>query len=238
MLAAATPPPAAADSATVEPPVTPVSSTNTPTFDAWVRAGPAGTRIRSLESGQTWSDTVQLSVPAGDSVVLEFSRPGYVTERRTFKGSRLAVELTADSAFARFEANVPAEVYRLTGGEPVRLGTGGFTVRLPTGRHRIQFRSPGQPDFDTVIAMPRPGQSYRLAKMDYLTTGTLIATVAGTWANIAVNGLLPRESPARFDSLSAGRHVVTVSRDGYETVVDTVLVQAGQVIRRQYTMRR
>ena len=40
-----------------------------------------------------------------------------------------------------------------------------------------------------------------------------------------------------FDSLSVGRHIVTVARQGFATVIDTVLVQPGAVLRRQYTVR-
>ena len=62
-----------------------------PLFTAWVRARPPGTQIRAIGQEGTWSDTVELSVPAGDTLRLEFSRAGYVTRRQPFTGSRLVV---------------------------------------------------------------------------------------------------------------------------------------------------
>jgi hypothetical protein len=208
-----------------------------PVFDAIVRAGPAGTVIRSRSTGQTWTNSAQLSVVAGDSLQLEFLRPGYVTQRRIFTGSRISVELEPDSVVASFSANVPADVFIVEGNAPRRLGATDLSLRLPSGTHRFVFRSLGQPDWDTTVAMSRPGQGYQVGKRDYRTLGSFIATVAGTWALVSVDGGPSRETPARFDSLSVGRHIVTVSRQGFGTVIDTVLVQPGGVLRRQYTVR-
>ena len=217
---------------------TPPQTAATPAiFEAVVRAGPPGAVIRSRSTGQTWTDQAQISVVAGDSVQLEFSRPGYVTQRRPFTGSRISVELDPDSVAARFTANVPAEVFLVDGPTPRRLGTTDLSVRLPSGSHRVLFRSLGQPDWDTTVVMARPGLGYAIAKQDYRTVGSFIATVAGTWALVSVDGGPSRETPARFDSLAVGRHIITVSRQGFSTVTDTVLVQPGGVLRRQYTVR-
>jgi Protein kinase domain/PEGA domain len=216
---------------------TPPAASTPASFEAVVRAGPPGAVIRSRSTGQTWTNQADLSVVAGDSLPLEFSRPGYVTQRHVFTGSRIAVELDPDSVVARFSANIPAEVYLLDQGTPQRLGTTDLSLRLPSGTHRVVFRSLGQPDWDTTVAMTRPGVGYAVVKQDYRTVGSFIATVAGTWALVSVDGGSSRETPARFDSLAVGRHVISVSRPGFSTVVDTVLVQPGGVLRRQYTVR-
>jgi hypothetical protein len=86
--------------------------------------------------------------------------------------------------------------------------------------------------------MSQPGNSYTVTKVDYLTHGSLVITIAGAWAMVTVDGGPPRETPARFDSLTAGPHIVQVAREGFPTQTDTVIVQAGQVNRRAYSLRR
>jgi hypothetical protein len=212
---------------------------STPVFTAPVRVTPTGSTIRALDGdGGPWTDTAEIGVPAGDTRVLEFSRAGYVTQRHDFAGRRLSVALQPDSAIVRFRSNVSADVFRSTAGGEVRIGTTDVDVRLPTGNHRFVYRSPGQPDWNTTVAMTSPGGTYDVSKSDYVTVGSLVATAAPTWARVSVNGGLPRETPATFDSLAVGRHVVTVTREGFATIVDTVLVSAGEIARRSYTIRR
>jgi hypothetical protein len=203
-----------------------------------VRVSPRGSSIRVAGRNDLWRDTAELSVTAGDTLMLELSRAGYITQRLPFTGSRLAVTLLADSVQAAFDANVPAEVFLGAAGRETRLGATPLAARLPTGTHRVLFRSAGQPDWESTQRMPQAGQRYTVSKMDYVTLGSLIVSVAGAWANVSVDGSAARETPARFDSLSVGRHIVVLAREGYASVVDTVLVQPGQPTRRQYTLRR
>jgi hypothetical protein len=221
------------------PGVPTAGSGSTPVFTAPVRVTPTGSTIRALDGDDgPWTDTAEIGVPAGDTRVLEFSRAGYVTQRHDFAGRRLSVALQPDSAIVRFRSNVSADVFRSTAAGEIRIGTTNVDVRLPTGNYRFVYRSPGQPDWNTTVAMTSPGGSYDVSKSDYVTVGSLVATAAPTWARVSVNGGLPRETPARFDSLGVGRHVVTVTREGFATIVDTVLVSAGEVARRTYTIRR
>jgi tRNA A-37 threonylcarbamoyl transferase component Bud32 len=220
------------------PAASPSSANVAPLFTAWVRARPAGTRIRVIGQDGAWRDTVELSVPAGDTLNVEFSRPGYLTQRLPFTGSRLAVSLQPDSVIAEFDANVEATVF-LDGEESTeRLGTTPLVTRLPTGTHRILYRAPGQPDWETAQRMPRAGQTYRVNKGDYVTVGNLIATVPSSWGMVSVDGGAPVETPARFTGLSAGQHIVRITREGFQTITDTVIVPANQTLRRQYTLRR
>lgn len=210
-----------------------------PMFGAAVRASPPGTTIRSLDGpGGPWDTDAQISVPAGDTIVLEFSHPGYVTQRRPFTGSRLTVSLRPDSVLARFRANVAADVFLVTPTGEVRLGTTNVDVRLPSGNHRIVYRAPGQSEWRTTSSMTTPGGAYDVVKDDYVTVGTLVVAVSGTWARVSVDGGQSRETPARFEALSAGSHVITLSRQGFATVVDTVIVEAGGVTSRTYEIRR
>jgi tRNA A-37 threonylcarbamoyl transferase component Bud32 len=208
-----------------------------PLFTAWVRARPPGTQIRVLGQDRAWRDTVELSVPAGDTLQVEFSRAGYVTQRQPFNGSRLVVALEPDSVFAEFDANVAADVFVIEAESTRRLGTTPTLARLARGEHRILYRAAGQPEWQSTQRMPRAGQTYRVNKTDYVTTGSLIATVANSWAMVTVDGTT-LETPARFDGLPAGVHVVRVAREGFQAITDTVVVPANQVLRRQYTLRR
>jgi len=214
------------------------ASGTAPLFTAWVRARPSGTRIRALGQSGEWRDTAEISVPAGDTLLLEFSNNGYVTQQRPFTGSRLVVSLTPDSVLAEFEANVEVDVFAIEAQSTRRLGSTPLVARLARGEHRILYRAAGQPDWQSTQRMPRAGQTYRVSKTDYVTTGTLIATVADTWAMVTVDGGTAMETPARFDGLPAGVHVLRVTRDGFQTITDTVVVPANQVLRRQYTLRR
>ncbi len=155
-----------------------------------------------------------------------------------FRGTRLAVSLRPDSVVARFEANVPAEVFLVAAnGSRRRLGTTGSTVRLPTGTHRIAYRVPDLPEWITTQRMPAPGETYTIRKMDFLAEGSLVLTVADTWARVSVDGGPEEETPARFDRLSAGPHTVRVTREGYVAITDTVIIRAGQQAAKHYTLR-
>jgi tRNA A-37 threonylcarbamoyl transferase component Bud32 len=236
--AAASVPVSSSDSTTASAPAATPAGANAPLFTAWVRARPAGTRIRVIGQDGAWRDTVELSVPAGDTLNVEFSRPGYLTQRLPFTGSRLAISLQPDSVIAEFDANVEATVF-LDGEESTeRLGTTPLVTRLPTGTHRIIYRAPGQPEWETVQRMPRAGQTYRVSKADYVTVGNLIATVASSWGMVSVDGGAPVETPARFTSLSAGQHIIRVTREGFQAITDTVIIPANQTLRRQYTLVR
>jgi hypothetical protein len=167
-----------------------------------------------------------------------FSRPGYVSETHPFTGSRLAVALQPDSVIASFDANVTATVFVVTGAGERRLGTTPVQARLPTGSLRITFRAPGQPDWTTVQEMTQAGRRYAVTRTDYVTTGDLVVSVNGTWANISLDGGPDRETPFRFEDIPVGQHVLRISRDGYQTIVDTVVVRSGDPVTRQYTLRR
>lgn len=217
----------------------PVAETAGIELNAMVRGSPAGTSITVVgDPSRRWTDAVELSVPSGDSIRLSFTRPGYVSQTHTFTGSRLAVELQPDSVIAAFDANVPATVFLVTGAGERALGTTPTQVRLPSGSLRITFRSPGQPDWTTVQDMTVPGRRYTVLKTDYVSAGDLIVLIDGTWAMISLDGGPERETPVRFEDIPVGQHVLRVSREGFQTIVDTVVVTAGQPVTRQYTLRR
>jgi hypothetical protein len=206
---------------------------------ATVRGTPAGTTISIRgRTDERWTDVTELSVPEGDSVLVQFSRPGYVTATRTFKGSRLAVALQPDSVFARFESNVRAQVYLTQQrGAPRLLGTTDFSVRLATGSYQLVFRASDQADWTTTERLNIPGRTYTIRKTDYVADGSLLVTVTGTWAWVSVDGGPPQETPVRIDRLSTGTHTIRVTREGFVSVDDTVVIRAGQTVTKPYTLR-
>ena len=233
----AAPDPAATDT-TLRDSVAPAAASR-PLVSARVRVTPSDAAIRIAGQREaTWRDGAELEVTLGDTILLEFSRPGYVTTRVPFSGSRVSVTLLPDSVSAVFEANVRADVFLVTNGREALVGTTNLTRRLPSGTHRFVFRSPGQPDWQTQVAMSGAGQTYRVARTDYITLGSLVATVVDGWAMASLDGGLARETPASWNDIPVGRHVLTLVREGYRTVVDTVTVPAGQLLRRRYTLQR
>jgi hypothetical protein len=205
---------------------------------AMVRGSPAGTTIRVAGRDELWRDDVELEVATGDSLLVRFERPGYVSQTHVFRGTRLAVALRPDSVVARFEANVPAEVFLVAANGSRRpLGTTGTSARLPTGTHRIAFRAPDLPEWTTTQRMAAPGETYTIRKMDFLAEGSLVLTVADTWARVSVDGGPAEDTPARFERLPAGPHTIRVTREGYVTITDTVVIRAGREATKHYTLR-
>ena len=219
----------------------PAAADSTPAMrTATLEASPPGTAIALVgaDTGR-WLDRAELSVPDGDSIVLRLVRRGYVPRSVVFRGEPLAVTLVPDSVTVRFQANVGAQVFLARDGEePQLLGTTALTARLPTGAHRFVFRAPNQDDWTVTRQFTAAGQSYTVSKTDYATRGGLVATVAGGWAWVSVDGGDEHETPHRFEDLSAGRHIVRLRRDGFPAVVDTVIVRGGEVVTRQYTLSR
>jgi hypothetical protein len=181
--------------------------------------------------------STEVSVSEGDSVLLAFNRAGYVAERRTFNGQPMSVMLRPDSVQVTFTANVPVEVMVESSAGARVLGTTNLTARLPRGGYLVRFRASDRPDWTERYDFPRAGASYRVAKMDYPTRGSLIVTVQGGWARVSVNGGIERETPARFDNLPNAPAIVRLRRDGFEPVVDTVRVTPGEAVSRQYRLR-
>ena len=181
--------------------------------------------------------SAQVSVAQGDSIVLEFNRAGYIPVRRVFRGEPLSVTLRPDSVQVTFAANIPVEVEVESPAGTRVLGTTNLTAQLTPGIYRITFRTPDRPEWSARYEFPRAGASYRVSKMDYPLRGSLVVAVEGGWARVSLNGGTPRETPARFDNLPLAPHIIRLTRDGYETVVDTVHVTPGQVTSRQYRLR-
>jgi hypothetical protein len=194
--------------------------------------------ITRAEDGQYLGlGSAVLSVARGDTTMLEFARTGYQSVRRPFTGAPLRVELLPDSVRVTFTTNVPVEVMiESAAGERV-LGTAPLTAQLASGDYRVRFRSTLYPEHTVEASFPRAGASYRVSKIDYPTRGALVIAVPGGWANVSLNGGAPRETPARFEDLPVAPHIVRISREGYETIVDTVRIRPGEITTRQYTLR-
>ena len=68
-------------------------------------------------------------------------------------------------------------------------------------------------------------------------TGGLTAAVPQGWAMVSLDGGPQQETPATWNDIAIGLHVLRLERPGFQTIVDTVSVPPGQVLRRQYTLR-
>jgi hypothetical protein len=142
---------------------------------------------------------------------------------------------------ATFEANIPADVFLYSPASsttPRRIGRTDMAIWLPTGRYRVLYRALGQPDWVETHAMTNPGGRYTITKNDYASRGDLVVTVSGAWGLVSVDGGTARETPYKFTGLAVGPHVVQISREGFQTIVDTVMVAPTGTTTRQYTLRR
>lgn len=232
------PQPAAAETTTLATPPPAAPPRPGPTRSARVTVSPPDAVItRASDGDYLGMGQAEVAVQSGETTVLEFARNGYVPQRRPFTGDPLQVFLVSDSVDVTFQSNVPVDVVLETPQGPVTLGRTNLSARLPTGQYRIRFASDLYPEWSTTSSFPQAGGSYRVTKMDYPTRGALVIAVPSGWANVSVNGSPPRESPARFDDLPDFPHVVRLSRDGYETIIDTVRVVPGQVTTRQYRLQ-
>jgi serine/threonine protein kinase len=201
-----------------------------------VRVRPPGTLIRVANQVGAWTTQADFSVPEGDSLIVMFSRPGYLPEQRVFRGTDITVELRPDSVNVAFDSNMPAEIFVETAAGWRSLGSTNTTVRMPTGTHRIAFRTQDQPEWIQQHSFPSAGRTYRVQKLDYPTRGGLVVTIPLGWAYVSVDGGADQESPHTFENLTAGPHIVRISRPGYQTIIDTVRVRAGQRLSRQYQL--
>jgi hypothetical protein len=120
---------------------------------------------------------------------------------------------------------------------PRAIGTTNATLRLPTGRYRVVFRTPWHPDWVSPVTWTTPGERYAIEKLDYGTHGTVLVTVEGTWARASLDGGPANETPYRFEEIPIGPHVLRLMREGYQTITDTVVVRADEVLTRRYTLR-
>lgn len=236
-------PPVAEDSVEEAPaPVEPPAPTSSSTLAGTVSTNVRGAVVREVGSN---ADPIplpaELSVPIGDSLVLEVARRGYVPARRVFRGTDLEVPLVPDSVSVTFRTNVTADVLISPPNGPLnpqRIGTTGSTLRVPTGSWRVVLRTPYHPDFVSNVAWTTPGMRHTVEKMDYSTRGALMVTVDGTWARVSVDGGTNVETPHRFDNLPIGPHVLRLTRDGYVSITDTVVVRPDTVVAQRYVLRR
>jgi hypothetical protein len=69
------------------------------------------------------------------------------------------------------------------------------------------------------------------------SNGLLTINAQPVYAYVEVDGIeLPNSTPIFQHPLTPGRHILTIRREGYETVVDTVEITAGNETRRSYVL--
>jgi hypothetical protein len=88
---------------------------------------------------------------------------------------------------------------------------------------------------DAAITLPPP-ESESLPAAEP-ATGFLTVNAQPVFAFVAIDGVeLPSSTPIFQHPLSPGIHIVTVRREGYETISDTVEITAGNVTRRNHVL--
>jgi hypothetical protein len=166
-----------------------------------------------------------LDLPIWEQYLLYMSRILQGDFGHTIRGNQPVLELLLE--------RLPNTLYLATVSLLIAMA-----IRLPTGRYRVLYRALGQPDWVETHAMTNPGGRYTITKNDYASRGDLVVTVSGAWGLVSVDGGTARETPYKFTGLAVGPHVVQISREGFQTIVDTVMVAPTGTTTRQYTLRR
>ena len=84
---------------------------------------------------------------------------------------------------------------------------------------------------------PRETRAVQLPLPAAPSNGLLTINAQPVYAYVEVDGIeLPKSTPIFQHPRAPGRHVLTIRREGYETVVDTVEITAGDETRRSYVL--
>jgi hypothetical protein len=69
-----------------------------------------------------------------------------------------------------------------------------------------------------------------VASLGYVTPNAV------PFATVWIDNVEIQDTPLHRHELEPGQHVIELRREGYETMVDTVLVTAGNEMRKSYTL--
>ncbi len=104
---------------------------------------------------------------------------------------------------------------------PVQPAPAQTTPQVTQPPRREPVRQPVRREPDPVPAVPAVG---------YLTVD------ASPYGTVIIDGVEIGDTPKYQHTLSPGRHVIEIRREGYRTVVDTVLISRGNTTRLNKTL--
>jgi hypothetical protein len=152
----------------------------------------------------------------GGAAALTLTPPG----RRLLQQAGLAAPL--DTAAAPRDSTTLAPLVQAPPPAPVETTTVDTAPPPPASR---PVRRPARDTDRAPVTQPAPNTPPAAPEIGYLTVN------ADPFGNVFVDNRLAGETPIYTFRVPAGRHVVEIRREGYLTLVDTVLVGSGETVR-------
>jgi len=114
-------------------------------------------------------------------------------------------------------------------------GTTPFRDFLEQGQHKVRFTKDGYKPYETIVNVNRDETTTVDARLETLP-GSLAIDSEPTGATLFINGVDYGVTPYSRDSIEAGDYTVRLSKDGYDTLEQTVTVHPGEPMNRSFTL--
>ena len=114
-------------------------------------------------------------------------------------------------------------------------GTTPFKDFLEQGQHKIRLTKNGYKPYEKIVTVNRDETTELNAQMEMLP-GSLSIESVPTGAALFINGIDYGVTPYKRDVIEAGDYTVRLSKDGYDTLEQTVTVHPGEPMNRTFTL--
>ena len=114
-------------------------------------------------------------------------------------------------------------------------GTTPFKDFLEQGQHKIRLTKNGYRPFEKIVTVNRDETTELNAQMEMLP-GSLTIESVPTGAALFINGIDYGVTPYKRDVIEAGDYTVRLSKDGYDSLEQTVTVHPGEPMNRTFTL--
>ena len=202
-------------------------------------AGPTVTGGQAKAGGTTDAAATQITPPSGPTLV---STPQRVKEEPKKSGSKIAamvafIVLIGGGGGAYYVVSQGGNVQPDNEPEPIAQQPAPEPEPEPEPTPQPPQPEPGP---EPTPAPPRqnPQPPPPPPPPPPQTAGRGFVTVdARPFGTVFIDGTRIDDTPVSRHSLSPGRHVIEVRKEGYVTAVDTIEVSANETVRRTYTLR-
>jgi hypothetical protein len=107
------------------------------------------------------------------------------------------------------------------------------SLTLPSGRHTFRYVLPDYDEYEEtvdVLSNRKNAFSHRFPLFGSLRI------VAVPYAQVHLDGKDLGFTPVNMDKVPEGTHELTLTREGFQTIQETIIVKPGEVNRFQYTL--
>ena len=109
---------------------------------------------------------------------------------------------------------------------------------VPAGRPETTVTAASPPPVETQQRVRTPPRTVPARQQPVVPAVGYVRVDAQPFATVWIDGVEIQDTPLPRHELPPGRHIVELRREGYETVVDTILVTAGNTLRKRYPLVR